>query len=387
MKFIPRQIGPELQRAVRAFPALILTGPRRAGKTTLLRRLFPSASYLLLEDPDLVGRFRADPRSFLQEIRTPAILDEVQHVPEILNYLRTLIDARPVRKGQWLLTGSQETPLMQGVTESMAGRAAVFQLLPLSREETDRVDILKGGFPEVLARPSQRKTWFRSYIQTYLERDVRSVAAVKDLSVFRRFLALLAVRAGQILRKTDLAAPLGVSVPTISSWLNILEVTGQIVLVPPFFENFGKRLTRSPKLYFLDSGLACHLLGLETRAELEKSPFLGPVFEGFLAGELIKHQVNTGRGKALYFFRDRQGLEVDFILDLGKGRLALIEAKATRTPTPQAAGPMIRLAASIDRYKTAKYVVHLPAKEESPYTTLSPGVRALPYTRLAEVWK
>ena len=304
-----------------------------------------------------------------------------------MNYLRTLIDARPARKGRWLLAGSQETPLMQGVTESMAGRAAVFQLLPLSREETDKVEILKGGFPEVLARPSRRKTWFRSYIQTYLERDVRNVVAVKDLSTFRRFLALLAVRSGRILRKTDLAGPLGVSVPTISSWLNILEVTGQIVLVPPFFQDFGKRLTRSPKLYFLDSGLLCHLLGFETRRELERSPFLGPVFEGFVAAELVKHQVNTGRGKALYFFRDRQGLEVDFLLDLGKGRLALIEAKATRTPTPDSALPMTRLASSIERYETRLFVVHLPAGEETSYTTLRPGVRALPYTRLDEVWE
>ncbi len=276
---------------------------------------------------------------------------------------------------------------MRGVTESMAGRAAIFQLFPLSREETDKVEILKGGFPEVLARPSQRKTWFRSYLQTYLERDVRGVTAVKDLSTFRRFLALLAVRSGQILRKTDLAAPLGVSVPTISSWLNILEVTGQIVLVPPFFENFGKRLTRSPKLYFLDSGLVCHLLGFETRLELERSPFLGPVFEGFVAAELVKHQVNTGRGKALYFFRDRQGLEVDFLLDLGKGRLALIEAKATRTPAPDSALPMTRLVSSIQRYETSMYLVHLPAKEAPPYTTLRSGVRALPYTRLEEVWE
>lgn len=387
MKYITRQLTAELKRASRAFSALIVTGPRRAGKTTLLRRIFPRASYYLLEDPDMIARFRADPRSFIEEIKPPAILDEIQHVPELLNYLRSVIDHDPERKGQWFLTGSQEAPLMRGVTESMTGRAAVFQLLPFSREETDKVSLVKGGFPEVLAHPATRQTWFRSYVQTYLERDVRAVAAIRDLATFRRFLSLLASRCGQILNRTDIAAPLGVTVPTISAWIGVLEITSQILLVPPFYENFGKRLIKSPKIYFLDSGLVCHLLGIETEKALNGSPFLGPIFEGFVAAEAIKHQINTGHGKALYYFRDRQGLEVDFLLDLGDRRLALVEAKATRTPLPRAAAPMLRLDKAIKGYDVRRFVVHRPSRGRRDSSALSPGVIALTVDRLHEIWK
>lgn len=387
MRFVPRQLASELRSAARAFSALIVTGPRRAGKTTLLRKVFPKADYFLLEDPDLIARFRADPRSFVEEIKPPAILDEIQYVPEVLNYLRTVIDGNPGRKGQWFLTGSQEAPLMQGVTESMTGRAAVFQLLPFSREETHKVSLLNGGFPEVVGRPSARRTWFRSYIQTYLERDVRAVSSIRDLATFRRFLALLASRCGQILNKTDIAAPLGVSVPTITSWLSVLEITSQILLVPPFYENFGKRLIKSPKLHFLDSGLACHLLGIESDQELEKSPFLGPVFEAYVASEIVKRQINTGHGKSLYYFRDRQGLEVDFLLDLGDRRLALIEAKATRTPVPRMAEPLQRLAKAIRNHDVRRFVIHRPSRGRRSLSALSPGVKALTVDRLPGLWQ
>jgi predicted AAA+ superfamily ATPase len=238
----------ELLRAVRNFPAVIVTGPRRSGKTFLLRRLFPRAAYFLLEDPAIVARLRADPHGFLDDVKTPVILDEVQNVPEVFALVRARIDAGPRALGRWFLTGSQEAPLMQGVTESMAGRAAVLQLRPFSTRETPKVSLLRGGYPEVVARPRASRLWFSSFVQTYLERDVREVTAVKDLATFRRFLALLASRHGQVLNKSDLAAPLGISVPTVTQWLGVLETTAQVLIVPPFYENLGKRLIKSPKI-------------------------------------------------------------------------------------------------------------------------------------------
>jgi len=383
MKHVNRRLARPLAQAMRAFPAVVLTGPRRAGKTWLLRHLFPDAAYVLLEDPDVVARLRADPQGFLDGLALPAILDEVQHVPEVFAHVRSRIDREPRRTGRWILTGSQEAPLMQGVAESMAGRAAILQLYPLSASETPKVSVLRGGYPEVLARPASARLWFGSYLQTYLERDVRAITAVRDLATFRRFLALVASRHGQVLNKTDLAAPLGVSVPTITQWLSVLEMTAQILLVPPFYENLGKRLIKSPKLYLTDSGLACHLLGIDSAAELAKSPFLGSLFEGFVAAEIVKAQVNTGGRRELYHFRDEQGLEVDFVVPGRSGSLALVECKATHTIMPAMAAPMRRLrdAISQSRKKTRvdMFLVHQPPKFAAPTTAIAPGVRALPW--------
>lgn len=203
---------------------------------------------------------------------------------------------------------------MRGVSESMAGRAAVLHLWPMSMRETGKVSVLRGGYPEALARPRAAGLCFASYVQTYLERDVRSVSAVQDLVAFRRFLGLVAARHGQVLNKSDLASPLGVSVPTVGRWLDILEATAQVLIVSPYFENLGKRLIKSAKVYIADSGLACHLLGVESERELAKTPFLEALFEGFVASEIVKAQVNAGRRPELYFFRDQQGLEVDFVV-------------------------------------------------------------------------
>jgi len=285
-----------------------------------LRRVFPKASYHLLEDPDTVARLRADPRSFLEEVRLPVILDEIQNVPEILNYVRARIDKAPRKTGRWLLTGSQEAPLMEGVTESMAGRAAVLQLLPFSSAEHPRVSVVRGGFPEV-------------------------------------------------------------SVPTISQWLSILETTAQILLVPPFYENFGKRPVKSPKLHFVDSGLACHLLNINSERELNRSPLLGPLFEGFVASEIVKHQLNEGRRKEIYYFRDHQGLEIDLVVSTADRALTLIEAKASRTVTPAMAEPLVRLRHAVSRYDVTSLVVHRGTSNDAALDAIRPGVKAVPVDR------
>lgn len=388
MRHIPRALEAQVSRVARNFPAVVLTGPRRAGKTHLLRRMLPGADYHLFEDPDVVARFRADPQGFLDSVKTPTILDEVQNVPEVFNHVRARIDRDPRRRGRWFLTGSQEAGLMRNVTESMAGRAAVLQLWPLSARESGRVGPLHGGYPEALARPAAARLWYASYVQTYLERDVRSLSAVHDLALFRRFLALVASRHGRVLNRTDLAAPLGLSVPGVSRWLDILEVTAQIILVPPYFENLGKRLVKSPKLYVADSGLACHLLGVETEAELRRSPFAGAIFEGFIAAEIVKAQVNAGRRRELYWFRDQQGLEVDFLVPRAGGGVRFIEVKGSATVTPGDAQPMLRLAEGWkkhagDRGRPEMLVVHYPTRGGARSRVVLPGVQALPWRDFA----
>lgn len=389
MRNVPRLLEGQLRAAARHFPAVVLTGPRRAGKTWLLRRLFPEAGYFLLEDPDIVARLRADPHGFLDALRGPVILDEVQNVPEVFALVRSRIDREPRRTGRWLLTGSQEAALMQGVTESMAGRAAVLQLYPLSVRETPRVTLLRGGYPEVVARPAAARLWFASYLQTYLERDVRAVTAVRDLATFRRFLSLVASRHGQVLNKTDLAAPLGVSVPTITQWLGVLETTAQILMVPPFYANLGKRLIKSPRMYVADSGLACHLLGIDTAADLARSPFAGSLFEGFIASEIAKAQVNAGLRREIYHFRDEQGLEVDFVVPRRGGSVALVECKHTSTVTPAMAAPMLRLREAFRTHhpkvaKVAMTIVHLAPRGGSPTEAVAPGVRARDWPHFLE---
>ncbi len=377
MKTIRRKLATSILSASKSFSAVLLTGPRRSGKTTLLQTLFPTADYRLLEDPDIIARVRADPHGFLAELRLPAILDEIQNAPELLPYIRTLIDSHPQKKGQWFLTGSQEAPLMRNVSESMAGRVAVFSLLPFSLEETPKVSLLHGGFPEVVARPAIASTYFRSYIQTYLERDVRGVSAVSDLATFRRFLSLLATRVGTILNRTEFAAPLGISVPTVSAWLSILEITGQILLIPPFYSNLGKRIIKSPRLHFVDSGLVCHFLGIETEKALKNSPFLGPIFEGFVASEIVKKQINVGKARALYFFRDQQGLEVDFVVPQGERRAAFVEVKASSTIYPRDAAPLQKLSKAAVGFDVSSFVVYRPTANQSPIHAVAPGVRAV----------
>jgi len=376
VKPLRRDLAPHLLRAARGFGALVLTGPRRAGKTFCLRHTFPKASYHLLEDPETVARVRSDPRAWLDELKLPAIIDEVQHAPELLQWIRARIDRTPSKTGQWLITGSQDFALMKGVTESMAGRAAIFQMLPLSVHELGKWDLLRGGYPEVWQRPRLAADWFRSYVQSYLERDVRDVTQVKDLGVFRRFMSLAAMRSAQLLNKSELAQPLGVTVPTIGQWVEVLQTTGVVQLVHPYFENFEKRLLKTPKLYFNDPGLLCHLLGFDSLAALEKTTLIGQVFETFVASELVKGQLANGKQRQLYYFRDEQGLEVDFMVPRESGRVELIETKWTKTPTPHMAKP---IAALLEKLRDRGFgtVICRGASDRPARATIAPSVQAV----------
>lgn len=377
MVYLSRQIEPCLARALASFPAVVVTGPRRSGKTCLLRHCLPSASYVQLEDPDTLLAVKSDPRGFLDSLHLPVVLDEIQQTPDLFPYIRSRIDAAPDRCGQWILTGSQESSLMRGVTESMAGRAAVLRLSPFSVRESPLVTPFSGGYPEALAADSDASLWFSSYVQTYLERDVRSVLGVRDLMAFHRFVRLLATRHGQMLNKTAIAAPLGISVPTVSRWLDVLEMSGLVLIVPPYFKNAGKRLVKTPKLYLADSGLACHLLGIRSAAELAASPFSGPIFEGFVASEVAKVQTALGLPPELFYFRDEQGLEVDLLVSPTADRLVLAECKAGATPVPSMTAPMRRLAAALaaDSPPPEMHLVHIPSPSAPLPPTLAPGVR------------
>ena len=379
MKYVKRDIERCLGRALKTFPAVVLTGPRRAGKTFMLKNFLSGASYVQLEDFDILQSVRADPNGFLDSLALPAVIDEIQQAPELFNYIRSRIDAEPDKKGRWILTGSQEALLMQGVGESMAGRAGILRLSPFSRRELKSVSPFAGGYPEALAAGKDASLWYSSYVQTYLERDVRSIVAVRNLTTFHRFLKVLATRHGQMLNKTDIAAPLGVSVPTLTEWLNVLEMSGLILRVPPYYRNAGKRLVKTPKVYFADSGLACHLLGIRSGRELAASPFAGAVFEGFVISEIVKAQQAAGHEGDVYYFRDEQGLEVDIVLSPRESEIVLAECKMSATVSPDMSVPMRRLAGSFRRDGTecAMYLVHNPAKTGRAAPTAGEGVGAV----------
>lgn len=355
-----RELARQIQAGLKQFGAIVLTGPRRAGKTYLLQKLLPKASHVLLEDPDILMRAKSDPRAFLDSIKFPVILDEIQNAPELLPYIRTYID-QSSKKGQWAITGSQEFSLMKGVTESLSGRAGIYQILPISFRESLQTTPLLGGFPEVLKKKSGKETWFRSYLQTYIERDIREIINVKDIGAYRLFIQLLAQRNGQVLNKSELAASVGVKVPTIGHWLSTLEITNQVFLLKPYFNNFQKRLIKSPKAYFLDSGLLCYLLNIGTEKDLNNHSLRGFVFESYVLSELLKNQVNEGRHKEAYYFRDEKGLEVDFLIPRKGNALELIEVKYSKTPTPSMATNMHLLCKNIKNQPLKTTLIHAGA--------------------------
>jgi predicted AAA+ superfamily ATPase len=370
---------------MRTFPAVVVTGPRQSGKTTLLRAVGAGTHrFVSLEDPDIRMRAQEDPRGFLDRYPPPVIIDEIQYFPDLLSYIKTRIDERRA-PGHWLFSGSQNFVLMQGVSQSLAGRAAVLSLLPFSMAErlgrgdrtpgvhdwlrgldseppeglkADLADvILRGGYPEIASRKAvDRQIWCGSYVSTYLERDVRNLAHIGDLSQFERFLKLCAVRTGQILNLSDLARETGVSVPTAKRWLSVLETGYQVFLLTPYYANIGKRLIKSPKLYFTDTALASYLLGLHDWETLFKSPHFGALFETLVVTDVWKRHLQTGEKPSLYFFRTRDGLETDLVVEDGN-KLRLFELKSGMTIVPKHAASLVRLRADLGPIAANAYIL------------------------------
>jgi predicted AAA+ superfamily ATPase len=352
---IERLLQPRLLDLAARYPVLTLTGPRQSGKTTLSRMAFPDLPYVSLENPAQREFAQEDPVAFLARYGEGAIIDEVQRVPQIFSYLQGLVDEDP-RPGRFLLTGSQNLALVDAVTQSLAGRTTLTELLPLSLGEIrrfpsppDDLDTLlwQGGYPRIYERGLPAHEWLADYVATYVERDVRQLVNIGDLLLFQTFLRLCAGRTGQILNLSSLASDCGISQPTARSWLSVLEASYIVFRLPPFFANLGKRLIKSPKLYFYDTGLVATLLNIENPAQLESHPLRGALFETWTVAEIAKAHLHRGRRPRLSFYRDSGGLEIDLILERGTD-LTLVEVKSARTPSGQYFNAFERLAASLE---------------------------------------
>jgi len=334
--WISRYLEPRLLHAAKTRPAVVLTGARQTGKTSTLRRLFPDHGFVSLDLPTEAEAAEREPDAFLRRHPAPVIIDEVQYAPSLFRHLKTAVDAHRSRYGQYLLTGSQKFTLMRGVAESLAGRTDIIDLETLSWEEIRAANpavaleaaIVRGGFPEVQANPDiDGPVFYNSYLATYLERDIRALAHVGSLRDFERFLRACALRSGNLLNKADLARDIGIAPSTANIWLSMLEASGQVVLLEPWFSNKTTSLVKSPKLYLADTGLLCALLNIRTEDALRQSPSAGAVWETHVCAQLRHRERRAGRTGSLFFWRDRTR-EVDFVTDIG-GRFELFEAKWT----------------------------------------------------------
>ncbi|MBI2027200.1 MAG: ATP-binding protein [Deltaproteobacteria bacterium] len=337
--WIHREISNKLREIVRSFPAVVITGARQVGKTSLITHLFPQWKALSLDHPSLASLANDNPEQFLREHKAPLIIDEVQYAPNLFRYLKIVIDKNRQKKGEYILTGSQKLPLMENVSESLSGRCAVIELETLSLSEImaiypDRkiMDcVIRGGFPEMNVEIERDvNIYFESYLATYLERDIRNILKVHNLRDFNRFIRACAYRSGQILNKTELARDVGISPTTANEWLTILEASNQIFILEPWFSNKTKGLAKSPKIYLTDTGLLCHFFNIRTQENLFQSPARGAIWESFVCSELRKHQQWIKGRAELWTFRMLQQCEVDFLIQKG-GRFYLIEAKLNET--------------------------------------------------------
>lgn len=385
--WIPREIEARLLRSARTRPVVVLTGARQTGKTSTFRRLFRDHRFVSLDLPTEAEQAEKEPQSFLARHEPPVIIDEVQYAPGLFRYLKVAADANRQAKGQFLLTGSQKFTLMKSVSESLAGRADIAELETLSFAEilgalpktSVEFAVVRGGFPELHADPDiDHVAFYNSYLATYLERDVRSLASVGSLRDFERFLRACALRSANLLNKADLARDVGISPTTANHWLSVLEASGQVVLLEPWFSNRTKSIIKSPKLYLADTGLLCALLNIRSEPELRQSPAAGAVWETFVFAQLRARERRAGRVQSLFFWRDRTR-EVDFVVDRA-GHLEIFEAKWAEVP---AAGDAVNLEfvrRVVGKARVAGAAIVCRAANGYP---LAEGVRALPVTELS----
>lgn len=338
---IKRELQERLEQDAKTFRVVTILGPRQAGKTTLAKMTFRNHQYVSLEDPEMRELATIDPKAFLRRYQSPAIFDEVQRVPDLLSYIQGQVDEKPDEKGQFILTGSHQPLLREKIAQSLAGRTSILTLYPLSFNEVLSHDssfnddaahnwIYRGFMPEIYRADLNPTRSYQAYAQTYVERDVRQLIQVREQLVFERFLKLLAGRIGQLLNLDSLASDVGVSAKTIRNWISVLEASFIVFRLPPYFRNLGKRLVKTPKIYFTEIGLATYLLGIESSEQVDRDPLFGNLFENMVLMELVKFRTSQGKNPELYFYRDSHGNEVDIITEVARS-LVPIEIKSSAT--------------------------------------------------------
>ena len=355
VKYIKRELEKELFCALSQFPAVAVTGPRQSGKSTLLRVALPEYTYITLDDPVVRGQAVNDPNLFLDSIREPVIIDEFQYAPELLHYIKMRIDSDRGVKGRFVLTGSQQFIATKGLSESLAGRIGLLELVPFSLLEyqcangsKDSCEVfaeltLRGSFPELVVDKSlDASRWYASYLQTYIERDIRTLYDIGNLRDFEQTLKLLAARCSQQLNLSTLSRDVGVSVNTIKRWISILEACRIIYLLPAYYRNLGQRVVKSPKVYFVDSGLVCYLTGLRDKQHLMAGPMAGALFENFCIQEALKASLVKGVVPRLSYLRTKSGFEIDLVVEAENGALYPFEFKISKTPKPVMANSLER---------------------------------------------
>ncbi len=336
---IKRILSTKILKTSKVAPIIGIVGPRQSGKTTLAKEVFPNYTYVNLEQPDTRQYAQNDPKAFLNQYDNHIILDEIQRVPELFSYLQVKTD-NDKKMGQYILTGSQHFLMMQSITQSLAGRIAIFNLYPLSYEELSNdnkqkkdiyTQIWYGGYPRLYEQEISPLIWINNYIQTYIDRDVSLISQITNLKTFETFLRVIAGRTGQLINLTSLSNDLGISHNTVKSWVNLLETSGIIYLLQPYFSNISKRLIKSPKLYFTDTGLVCRLLGIENPTQLITHPLYGSIFETHIVIEYIKYYLNRGESPNIYFWRDKKGLEADLFKNISGSISEIYEIKSSQT--------------------------------------------------------